>query len=115
MGWASRAPSGEELKIATAKDGNLALTLGSKSMRAHLLATPILGAVLISNAMIAHADPLAGSAPDRAPVVQVQPRAEDFQPHSPASEAEQHRLSVFDAKQHERDEAFDKKLDICRC
>jgi hypothetical protein len=87
-------------------------------MRAHLLATPILGVVLISNAVIAHADPLAGSAPsarDRASAVQVQPRAEDFQPHSPASEAEQRRLSVFDARQHKRDEALDKKLSICRC
>jgi hypothetical protein len=84
-------------------------------MRAHLFAASILGVVLISNAMIAHADPLAGSATNRAPIVQVQPRAEDFQPHSPASEAEQHRLSVFDAKQHKRDEAFDKRLDICRC
>ena len=84
-------------------------------MRAHLLATPILGVVLISNAMSAHADPLAGSAPDRAPAVQVQPRAGDFQPHSPASEAEQRRLSVFDAKQQKRDEALDEKLNICRC
>jgi hypothetical protein len=67
--------------------------------------------------MIAHADPLAGSAssaPDRAPAVHVQPRAEDFRPHSPASEAEQHRLSVFDAQQHKRDEALDQKLTICR-
>ena len=84
-------------------------------MRALLLATAVLGIVLASNAMIAHADPRAGSAPDGAPAVHVQPRAEDFQPHSPASEAEQRRLSVFDAQQQKRDEALDEKLNICRC
>jgi hypothetical protein len=46
--------------------------------------------------------------PTDAPAVQVQPK-------SPANEAEQERLSAFDAKQVKRDEAVDKKLDICRC
>jgi hypothetical protein len=87
-------------------------------MSAVLLATTVLGVVLVSNAMIVHADPLAGSAPsapDAAPAVHVQPRAEDFQPHSPASEAEQNRLSAFDAEQQKLDESLDKKLNICRC
>jgi hypothetical protein len=85
-------------------------------MRAVLLATTILACTLISNGVIA--DPLAASAtpaPQAAPSVHVQPRADDFQPHSPASEAEQKRLSVFDAKQQKPDEALDKKLSICRC
>ena len=87
-------------------------------MRALLLATPVLGVILTSSAMIAYADPLAGStssAPDGASTVQVQPRAEDFRPRSRANEAEQRRLSAFDAKQQKADEAFDKKLNICGC
>jgi hypothetical protein len=53
--------------------------------------------------------------PAEAPAVHVQPRAEDFYPHSPASEAEQHRLSEFDAEQQKLDQALDRKLNICRC
>jgi hypothetical protein len=87
-------------------------------MRAVLLATPILAGILISNSMAVQAGPLAGpatSAPAEAPAVHVQPRADDFQPRSPASEAEQKRLSVFDAKQQKLDDALDKKLSICSC
>ncbi len=87
-------------------------------MRAVLLATPILASILISNGLAAQAEPLAGSAtpaPAEAPTVHVQPRAEDFYPHSPASEAEQRRLSAFDAEQQKLDEALDQKLNICRC
>jgi hypothetical protein len=84
-------------------------------MRAVLLATPILAGILISNGLVAQAEPLAESASGGAPAVHVQPRAEDFYPHSPASEAEQRRLSAFDAEQKKLDEALDKKLNICRC
>ncbi|MDT5131333.1 MAG: hypothetical protein QOE41_644 [Mycobacterium sp.] len=87
-------------------------------MRAFLLATSILAGSLISNCMIAQADPLAGSAnapPAEAPAVHVQPRAKDFHPHSAASETEQSKLSTFDAKQQKLDEALDNKLSICRC
>jgi hypothetical protein len=87
-------------------------------MRALLLATAILASILISNSGIAEADPLGGSAaalPAGAPTVHVQPRAKDFRPHSSASEAEQRRLSAFDAKQRKLEPALDKKLDICRC
>jgi hypothetical protein len=87
-------------------------------MRAIFLATPILACVGILNVVTAVADPLAGSATARAagaPAVHVQPRAEDFHPHSPASEAEQRRLSAFDAKRQKLDTALDNKLDICRC
>jgi hypothetical protein len=87
-------------------------------MRTLLLATPILASVLIANSVTADADQQIGSTsalPAGAPTVQVQPRAEDFSPHSPANEAEQERLSKFDAKQEKLDEALDKKLNICRC
>jgi len=50
-----------------------------------------------------------------APAVHVQPRAEDFSPHSAANELEQRKLSAFDAKQNKLDEELDKKLNICRC
>jgi hypothetical protein len=87
-------------------------------MRAVLLATPILASVLVSTSLVVRAEPLAGSAtaaPAEAPGVHVQPRADDFQPRSPASEAEQRRLSEFDAEQQKLDDALDKKLNICRC
>jgi hypothetical protein len=87
-------------------------------MRALLLTTPILVGVLIASSLIARAEELAGPASAvraGAPIVDVQPRADDFYPHSAPSDAEQEKLSVFDAKQQKLDEALDKKLDICRC
>lgn len=87
-------------------------------MRTLLLVTPILAGVLILSSLIARAEELARPASAvRAggPIVDVQPRADDFHPHSAASDAEQERLSVFDAKQQKLDEALDKKLEICRC
>jgi len=82
-----------------------------------LLAAPILASILISNSITANAGPLE-TAP--APVasassVHVQPRAEDFNPHSPANRAEQARLSRFDAKQEKRDKALDRELSTCGC
>jgi hypothetical protein len=87
-------------------------------MRTFLLGTSILGGSVISICMIAQADPFGGSAnapPAEAPAVHVQPRAKDFDPHSAASEAEQSKVSTFDAKQQKLDEALDNKLSICRC
>jgi hypothetical protein len=84
-------------------------------MRALVLAAAMLSSILISNGAAAQADQPVRSAtavPAGAPIVQVQPRAEDFSPKSPANEAEQERLSRFDVKQEKRDEALDKKLDI---
>ena len=82
-----------------------------------LLATSILASMLITSSMAAEAGPLETAPPPAAAptIVQVQPRAEDFRPHSPASEAEQGKLSAFDAEQQKLDEALDKKLSICRC
>jgi len=87
-------------------------------MRALFLATPILASVLMLNSVIAEADQLTGSVsapPAGAPIVHVQPRAEDFSPNSSANKAEQKRLSKFDAKQEKLDDALDKSLNICRC
>jgi hypothetical protein len=82
-----------------------------------LLVTSILATTLFSQSMIAEADPLrSATAPlARARIVHVQPRGEDFIPNSRANEAEQEKLSKFDAKQEKLDEALDKKLNICRC
>jgi hypothetical protein len=79
-------------------------------MRGIFLAAPVLACLVVLNGATAEADPLAG-----APTVHVQPRAKNFRPHSRASEAEQRRLSAFDAKQQKLDAAFDRKLDNCGC
>ena len=83
-------------------------------MRPLTLATAILAGVLISSSATVlagqHAVPAAP-----APTVDVQPRAGDFSPNSPANKAEQNRLSTFDAKQEKRDKALDQSLNICRC
>jgi len=82
-----------------------------------LLATSILASILISSSIAAEADPLETAPPPAAAptIVQVQPRAEDFRPHSAANRAEQRRLSRFDAGQTKRDKALDNNLNICRC
>ncbi|MEA2866345.1 MAG: hypothetical protein QOE39_1060 [Bradyrhizobium sp.] len=49
-----------------------------------------------------------------APIGHVQPTQRDFSSNSTGNDIEQHRLSAFDAKQHQLDEMLDKKLNICR-
>ena len=51
----------------------------------------------------------------QAPIGHLQPRAERFAPGSDTNQAEQHRLSTFDAEQRRLDETLDNKLNICRC
>jgi len=101
--------------LAAAED-NARARLGSNSMRV-LLAISILASILISSSMTAWAGPLETAPPlaAAAPTVQVQPRAEDFNRHSPANRAEQKRLSRFDARQEKLDKALNNKLSICRC
>jgi hypothetical protein len=87
-------------------------------VRALLLATPILASILVSNSVAVEAGQLMGATsalPGEAPIVHVQPRAQDFSANSPANQAEQERLSTFDAKQQKLDDALDKRLNICRC
>jgi hypothetical protein len=82
-----------------------------------LLATSILASILISSSIAAEAGPMETAPPPAAAstVVHVQPRAEDFRPHSAANRAEQRRLSRFDARQKKLDKALDNNLSICRC
>jgi hypothetical protein len=74
-----------------------------------LLTTSVVASILISGSIAAKAGPLETAPPPAvAPtIVQVQPRADDFRPHSAANRAEQRRLSRFDAGQTKRDKALD--------
>jgi hypothetical protein len=49
-----------------------------------------------------------------APIGHLQPRAQQFAPRSAAEQAEQGKMSDFDAEQQKEDEELDKHLDICR-
>jgi hypothetical protein len=50
-----------------------------------------------------------------APIGHLQPRAQQFPPRSAAEQAEQQKMSAFDAQQQRLDEELDKSLNICRC
>jgi hypothetical protein len=82
-----------------------------------LPAIPILAIILISGSLAANAGSLEAVPPRAAAstIVQVQPRADDFSPHSAADRAEQERLWKFDVKQNRLDKALDNNLSICRC
>jgi hypothetical protein len=86
-------------------------------MRTTLLITVILGSILVLGNAVGNAasigDPgttVSGSAP----IGHLQPRAEQFPPHSPAEQVEQQNMSMFDAQQRKLDEELDKQLNICR-
>jgi hypothetical protein len=89
---------------------------GRSSMRTAPLATAMLASILISNSV--NAAQLSGSAasvPGQAPIGHLQPRSDGFPRNSPASQAEQEKLSNFDARQQKLDQELDKALNICRC
>jgi hypothetical protein len=79
-----------------------------------LLATSILASILISGRIAAEAGPMETAPPPAAAptIVNVQPRARDFNSHYAVNRAEQKRLSRFDARQRKLDKAPD---DNCRC
>jgi hypothetical protein len=81
-------------------------------MRSILLAAIAVGSVLV----LGDAGSLAVSTTVvPAPIGHLQPRAQQFSPRSPAEQAEQQRMSTFDAEQQKLDEELDKRLNICRC
>jgi hypothetical protein len=45
----------------------------------------------------------------------LQPRAGQFSPLSAAEQAEQQKMSEFNAEQQKLDEELDRRLHICRC
>ena len=85
-------------------------------MRSWLPIILIVAGTMIGSRGIASAEQLMGAANlPPAPIGHAQPRAEDFSPASQTNQAEQNRLSEFDAQQQKLDEMLDKKLSICRC
>ena len=85
-------------------------------MRSIVLAMLMVASTIVSSSVIASADQLMGAANlPPAPIGHAQPRAGGFAPSSAANQAEQDRLSTFDAEQKKLDEMLDKKLNICRC
>jgi hypothetical protein len=53
--------------------------------------------------------------PNSAPIGHLQPQAPLFSPRSAAEQAEQQKMSAFDAQQQKLDQELDKSLNICRC
>jgi hypothetical protein len=85
-------------------------------MRSFLPALLIVASTILSSGVGASAAQVMGAANlPPAPIGHAQPRAEDFSPRSQANQAEQNRLSTFDAQQQKLDEMLDQKLNICRC
>ena len=78
-----------------------------------LIPALLIGAVAIATSSVTSAQQLTGVPP--APIGHLQPRADGFAPGSDTNQAEQRRLSTFDAEQRRLDEMLDKKLNICRC
>jgi hypothetical protein len=84
-------------------------------MRKFLVMLTFASAIVSSNALAQDAGSVIPPTVPPAPVGHAQPTARSFTPNSTADEIEQHRLSAFDAQQHQLDELLDKKLNICRC
>jgi hypothetical protein len=86
------------------------------SMRTALLATAILLNGLVLGGTAGYADPLTGPTLTvwQAPIGHLQPRAQQVSPNPPAEQAEQQRLSTYDAEQQKLDQGLDKQLNICR-
>jgi len=88
-------------------------------MRSTPLITLALASTLaVPGSAAVNAQPVADSAitlPHSAPIGHLQPRAQQFSSQSAAAQAEQHKMSIFDAQQQKLDEKLDKSLNICRC
>jgi hypothetical protein len=89
--------------------------LTEQSMRS-LLAISVIGSVLVFGNAAVNADPLAGSTTTvpSAPIGHLQPRAQQFSPHSPGEQTVQQQMSTYDAEQQKLDEQLDQQLNICR-
>ena len=86
-------------------------------MRTTLLITVILGSILVLGNAVGNAASIGDPGTTvygNAPIGHLQPRAEQFPPHSPAEQVEQQNMSMFDAQQRKLDEELDKQLNICR-
>jgi len=86
-------------------------------MRKTFIMTVILGGALVLGNVVGNAAPVTGSGNTvygAAPIGHLQPRVQQFNPQSPAEQAEQQQMSTFDAQQQKEDEELDKLLNICR-
>jgi hypothetical protein len=87
-------------------------------MRPTLLVALALGtALVVSGDAAVFAQSIAGvsTGVPTAPIGHLQPRAQQFSSHSAAEQAEQQKMSQFDAEQKKLDGELDKQLNICRC
>jgi hypothetical protein len=86
-------------------------------MRSTFLIMALLSTLAASGGATVNAQPVEDSAtavPVGAPIGHLQPRAQQFAPRSAAEQAEQDKMSTFDAQQQKEDEDLDKRLNICR-
>ena len=86
-------------------------------MRSTFLIMALLDTLTASVSAVVNAQPIAVSAtamPGGAPIGHLQPRAQQFAPHSAADQAEQRQMSNFDAQQQKLDQELDAHLNICR-
>jgi hypothetical protein len=87
-------------------------------MRPTLLVALALGtALVVSGDAAVFAQSIAGASTGvpTAPIGHLQPRAQQFSSRSAAEQAEQQKMSQFDAEQKKLDGELDKKMNICRC
>jgi hypothetical protein len=85
-------------------------------MRSPLLVIALASTIAWAGGVMAQS--ITGSAtgvPNSAPIGHLQPRAQPFSPRSAAEQAEQQKMSAFDAQQQKLDQELDKSLNICRC
>jgi hypothetical protein len=83
-------------------------------MRSIFLALTLGSTLVASNAAVRAQSMAATAVPGGAPIGHLQPRAQPFVSQSAAEQAEQQKMSSFDAEQQKMDEEFDKRLNICR-
>jgi hypothetical protein len=90
-----------------------------------LLITAVLGSLAVSGAVNAGPSSVTAASPapsssvttvyGNAPIGHLQPHRGQFSPASPAEQAQQQRMSKFDARQQMLNDELDKQLNICRC
>jgi len=85
-------------------------------MRSIVLALTLGTMLVASGSAAVRAQTIVGptTAVPSAPIGHLQPRAQQFAPRSAVEQAEQGKMSDFDAEQQKEDEELDKHLDICR-
>jgi hypothetical protein len=93
------------------------LNLGGVTMRSTLFVVALLSTLAVWGSAAVIAQPITGLAtrvPSGAPIGHLQPRAQQFSSQSATEQAEQQKMSAFDAEQQKLDGELDKRLNICR-